>query len=215
MRLEGLKIDFLGDSITEGHGVDTPENIFWRRFEKDGCICRGYGIGGTRIADQQLRYDERMDQYFASRIDAMDKDANVVVIFGGTNDYGHGDAAKGRMTDRTPDTFYGALHDLYQKVQKIFPEAEIIVMTPVHRTDEARDYNEIGIRNWGTLGDYVEIIREVAQYYALPVVDLYKESGIEPQEGFIRERYCPDGLHPNDAGHERIYRLLKARLEQI
>ena len=71
-----------------------------------------------------------MDQYFASRVDAMDKDANVVVIFGGTNDYGHGDAAKGRMTDRTPDTFYGALHDLYQKFQKTFPEAEIIVMTP-------------------------------------------------------------------------------------
>ena len=92
MKLEGLKINFLGDSITEGHGASLPENFFWKRFERDGCICRGYGIGGTRIAEQQVPYDERMDQYFASRVDSMEKDADVVVIFGGTNDYGHGDA---------------------------------------------------------------------------------------------------------------------------
>jgi len=215
MRLEGLKINFLGDSITEGHGASSPEFFFWKRFEKDGCICRGYGIGGTRIANQQVPYDERMDQYFASRVDAMDNDADVVVIFGGTNDYGHGDAAKGCMTDRTPDTFYGALHDLYQKILKKYPKATVIVMTPLHRTDENRVYNERGIRNWGTLSDYVEIIREVAQYYSLPVVDLYKESGIQPQEDFLRERYCPDGLHPNDAGNEIIYRCLKSRLMQL
>ena len=92
----------------------------------------------------------------------------------------------------------------YQKVLKKYPKAKIVVMTPLHRADEDRVYNERGIRNWGTLMDYVKIIIEVAQYYSLPVVDLYKESGIEPQEDFFRERYCPDGLHPNDDGHERI-----------
>ncbi len=156
-----------------------------------------------------------MDRYFASRVDEMDADADVVVLFGGTNDYGHGDAAKGNMSDRTPDTFYGALHDLYQKVLKKYPGATVIVMTPLHRTEEDKVYNEVGVRNWGTLLDYVEVIREVAQYYALPVVDLYKESGIEPQEDFIRERYCPDGLHPNDAGHEIIYKLLKSKLKMM
>ena len=79
MKLEGLKINFLGDSITEGHGVSDPQNFYWRRFEKDGCICRGYGIGGTRIANQQVPYDEVMDRYFASRVDEMDADADVVV----------------------------------------------------------------------------------------------------------------------------------------
>ena len=210
-------IDFFGDSITEGAMASSQDKCFVERVgQLLNCTVINHGVSGTRFARQKEPSSEpRFDLDFCYRLKDLDKNADYVFVFGGTNDYGHGDAAKGRMTDRTPDTFYGALHDLYQKVQKTFPEAEIIVMTPVHRTDEARDYNEIGIRNWGTLGDYVEIIREVAQYYALPVVDLYKESGIEPQEDFIRERYCPDGLHPNDAGHERIYRLLKGRLEQI
>ena len=53
MELNGKKIAFLGDSITEGAGVACPENIFWNRIARQtGAQCFGYGIGGTRIADQ-------------------------------------------------------------------------------------------------------------------------------------------------------------------
>ena len=51
------------------------------------------------------------------------------------------------------------------------------------------------------LKTYVEIIREVAEYYSLPVLDLYKESGLQPNVPIIRKMYIPDGLHPNDEGH--------------
>lgn len=213
MKLEGLKINFLGDSITEGHGTSAPEHIFWNRFRADGCTVRGYGIGGTRIAKQRTPSDDpKMDRYFASRVEEMDPDADVIVVFGGTNDYGHGDAAMGSMDDRTPDTFYGALHDLFQKLLKKYPEAKVIVMTPVHRENENREINEWGVRNVGALWDYVDVIREVAEFYSLHVVDLYAESGIQPDVEFLKERFAPDGLHPNDLGHERIYELLRAYL---
>jgi hypothetical protein len=55
-----------------------------------------------------------------------------------------------------------------------------------------------------TLGDYVEIIKTVAEYYSLPVCDLWAISGLQPNVPIIREKYIPDGLHPNDAGHEII-----------
>ena len=48
---------------------------------------------------------------------------------------------------------------------------------------------------------YVEIIREVAEFYSLPVLDLYKNSGLQPRLPVIQQMYMPDGLHPNDAGH--------------
>lgn len=51
------------------------------------------------------------------------------------------------------------------------------------------------------LKTYVEIIREVAEYYSLPILDLYKESGLQPNVPIIRKMYIPDGLHPNDEGH--------------
>ena len=35
----------------------------------------------------------------------MDSDADVVVVFGGTNDFGHGDAKLGTFESRDPYTF--------------------------------------------------------------------------------------------------------------
>lgn len=54
--------------------------------------------------------------YFCGRLDEMDKNADAVVVFGGTNDYGHGDAPFGLFTDRTDETFYGACHTLMSEL---------------------------------------------------------------------------------------------------
>ena len=115
MELKDKKILFLGDSITEGIGVADPNNIYWKRLEQDGCKVYSYGVSGTRIARQvSLRiYPYVDDNYFVTRLPQMEKNADVVVVFGGTNDFGHGDAALGKMDDRTDDTFYGATHNLF------------------------------------------------------------------------------------------------------
>ena len=54
------------------------------------------------------------------------------------------------------------------------------------------------------LEKYVDIIREVAQFYSLPVLDLFAMGGIQPIVETNRQKYCPDGLHPNDAGNRLI-----------
>ncbi len=215
MELKGKKMVFLGDSITEGAGVEGSNNIYWQRLQQDGAITVGYGIGGTRIAKQINPTTERHDMYFRSRVVDMDSDADVVVVFGGTNDYGHGDASFGEFDDRTDGTFYGALHNLYIDLLRKYPESQIVVMTPLHRLNECSEYNECGVRNVGTLEDYVEAIKQVARYYAIPVLDLYNMSGLQPEVESIRERFVPDGLHPSDAGHEKIYNLLKGFLKSL
>lgn len=40
----------------------------------------------------------------------MDNDADIIIVFGGTNDFGNGDAPFGEMSDRTPYTFYGRIN---------------------------------------------------------------------------------------------------------
>ncbi|MGN0363461.1 MAG: SGNH/GDSL hydrolase family protein [Bilifractor sp.] len=214
MKLKNLKINFLGDSITEGCGTSDPKNVYWNLLAmRDGVIARGYGIGGTRIARQQTKSpDPKWDQYFRSRVQDMDPDADVIVVFGGTNDYGHGDAPLGSMDDRTDDTFYGALHLLYLDLLERYPDARLLVMTPLHRIGEKSHINEMGNPTKADLETYVNIIQKVAAYYAIPVVDLYRTSGLQPEVPMLRERYNPDGLHPNDAGNERIYRRLKEAL---
>lgn len=209
MIIKGKKVNFLGDSITEGVGVSAPDKkyveVFARKFEP--LLVRNYGISGTRIARQHTPYQwPQADRDFCMRVPEMDEDADIVVVFGGTNDYGHGDAPFGTFEDRTPDTFYGACHTLMTTLIERYPTAEIVFMTPLHRANEKRD-------GWQwILSDYVRAIREVAEYYALPVLDLYAMSGIQPQVEVNRQKYAPDGLHPNDAGAERIADRLGAFL---
>ena len=139
MKLEGLKINFLGDSITEGAAVVNRDNIYWNRLKHDCGLAesRGYGIGGTRLAKQSKPSEnERWDRDFCTRLHEMDDDADVIVIFGGTNDFGHGDAPIGTMNDRTPNTFYGACHTLFSEAIAKYPTATIVVMTPLHRLGE-------------------------------------------------------------------------------
>ena len=54
MVLKGLKINVLGDSITDGCGTSAPEKRFTDLIAaRTGAVVRNYGIGGTRIARQK------------------------------------------------------------------------------------------------------------------------------------------------------------------
>ena len=52
-------------------------------------------------------------------------------------------------------------------------------------------------------------MREVYEYYSIPVLDLYKNSGIQPAINVYKELYIPDGLHPSDKGAVRIASMLE------
>ena len=218
MNLQGKKINFLGDSITEGHGTSGEACFFTTLIAREtGAICRNYGIGGTRIARQTVPslYPQH-DLDFPGRVDGMDPDADVVVVFGGTNDFGHGDAPLGSMADRTKDTFYGGLHELYTRLIEKYPAARIVVLTPLHRLNEDNprgDGNKP--QDVATLKEYVAIIRQVAEYYSLPVLDLFATSGMQPKVPVMQQRYIPDGLHPNDAGHRLLAEQIIRFLQQL
>ncbi len=210
METKNKKINFLGDSITEGVGASCPENNYVSVFGRiSGAQVRNYGIGGTRIAKQRSKSDsEKWDMDFVGRVEDMDADADIVVVFGGTNDFGHGDSKIGDFESRDEYTFYGAMHSLCIKLINKYPNSEIIFMTPLHRLGEDDDVNGIGLRNQRNLAGYVDIIKEVAAYYGLPVLDLFSTSGLQPKVDIIKELYMPDGLHPSDKGAERIARRL-------
>lgn len=209
MELKGKKINFLGDSITEGVGASEYAHCYVEQFAAaTGAVCRNYGISGTRIAKRRVPYENpEFDRYYASRVPEMDPDADVVVVFGGTNDYGHGDAPLGEMNDRTVWTYYGALHVLFTALIEKYPTAQIVILTPLHREDEEK--------RTPILKPFVDATRQVAEYYSLPVLDLWANYGIQPRIPVMKNMYVPDGLHPNDAGHGILANKLRAFLEQL
>ena len=209
MELKGLKINFLGDSITEGVGASTYENCYFSRFAAiTGTLCRNYGISGTRFARRRVPHENpRFDLDFCGRFQEMDDDADIIVVFGGTNDYGHGDAPLGQMDDRTVWSFYGACHVLFSGLIAKYPGKTIVIMTPMHRESEL-DKNP-GLRA------FVQAEREVAEFYSLPVLDLWSNLGIQPLVPQQKALYMADHVHPNDLGHDKIARKLKRFLENM
>lgn len=194
MELKNKKINFLGDSITEGAGASEMSRCYVEVMKRSYALAeaRNYGIGGTRIARQRRPSEEpKFDRDFCSRVGEMAGDADIILVFGGTNDHGHGDAPMGQETDRTPDTFIGACHFLYASLLKRFPQSKIVILTPLHRGSESR---EDGIE----LKDYVNLIEKIAPQYGLPILDLYETSAICTA---TLSTLTDDGLHPNDQGH--------------
>lgn len=217
MILKDKVINFLGDSITEGIGT-TPGNIYHEIIAKDYGLkaANNYGISGTRFARQQHPTEENAsyDEYFMLRAENMPADADAVVVFGGTNDFGNGDAPLGEFSDRTPDTFYGATHLLCQFLINKYHGKPIVFMTPLHRCTEDCPTGDNKPEPVAVLETYVNIIKEVAKYYSLPVCDMFAISGLQPNVDVIKKNYIPDGLHPNAAGHkvmaERLANFLLA-----
>lgn len=214
MELKGKKINFLGDSITEGHGTSGKDKIYHALLKESAGLAeaRNYGIGGTKIARLLEVTNHPFDQDFNLRAPQMDKDADIVVVFGGTNDYGHATIPMGSIDNEEITTFYGGVHSLCKYLIKEYVGKTIVFMTPLHRMEEkAFSWCEKS----KDLVCFVRAIREVCEHYSIPVLDMYKEGEMY---GNIKEWcdvYMPDGLHPNDEGHKIIAHKLQKFLENL
>jgi len=223
MELLGKSINFLGDSITEGVGVTDIENCRYDNVIKNKCGLRtvnNYGIGGTRIAHQiHASQNPRYDLCFCGRAYNLDPSADIIIVWGGTNDYIHGDAPIGKKGDKTPATFYGGVYFLMNFLQKNYPQSKVIFITPAHCTYCGGADTEVSIRSnkmedaMPLLG-YVRIIEETARQFGIPTLNMYDKLGIDPNNEGDRLKYAEDGVHFNDAGHaiiaDRIIELLKS-----
>lgn len=216
MKLNGKTVCFLGDSITEGAGASSKDKCYVSLFAAAHPEAKvmNFGIGGTRIAKQKTPSENpRWDLDFVSRVPEMPEQADLICIFGGTNDFGHGDAPMGSFGCKTPDTFYGALYTLTLDLINKYPTARIVYFTPLHRKTKPEPRYK-GDGYWSQ-EDYVDAIRKNAAFFACPVLDLRTESGIQPQIPVIAEKFTTDGLHPNDAGYERLFRIIDRYIENL
>lgn len=89
---------------------------------------------------------------------------------------------------------------LFRGLIEKYPEAALVVMTPIHRDNEDERNAATGL----FLSEYVTLLRSAAEKYSIPILDLYAQGGIVPAVPASKERFCPDGLHPNDEGHRLI-----------
>ncbi len=194
--IEGeIKINALGDSITYGDRLSDRGQAFPNVVAaKAGAVTlNNYGWNGSSIGGPHP--DRLIDRY-----PAMEPDANLILVLGGTNDYAQFNKAGtpvGAMGDLTPDTFYGALNLLMCGLKQKYPDGEVVFMTPLRRVGYMRRN-----QNGYYLNQYVTAIQEMAAFWGIRVIDLFNE----PELDFSSKQaaYLVDGLHPNAAGHGMV-----------
>ena len=225
MNIKGFKVNFLGDSITEGAGVVDQQNRYDYRLQQ---MCglseiHSYGISGSRLA-HQIHPSEtpRYDLCFCGRAYDMDTSADMVVVFGGVNDYIHGDAPFGEVGDTTPATFCGGVYFLMNYLRQTYAGKPIVFMTPA-RCFLRKEVDDLVVSTHARkrpgigkpLRPYVDAILETAKLFEIPTMDLYNDLGLDPHDPEIFDTYTMDGLHFNDAGHAVIAQKLKDFIEAI
>lgn len=201
-----MKIAFLGDSITDKFVWPTHETKYCALVAKHfNATELNYGLSGSRIARQTVRVGTNPDEDYILRARWLDYSSDFIVVFGGTNDWGHGDAPLGKFDDDTPYTFYGALKQLIDWMLRIgkFPKEKICFILPLYRYNENNPKGDLpnNQRIVPPLEEYREAIRKVCDYYE---IDYLMIKGIPEATTAQPSEFFRDGLHPNPKGHRVI-----------
>lgn len=190
LNIQGKQIimNVLGDSITAGENLNSQSQTYAALLGNkiDALAVRNYGLEGSTVAGNH-------PNRFLDRYVAMDPDANVILVFGGTNDYGF-DTPLGNFGDRHQETFYGGLNQLMCGLQQMYPTADIIFLTPLRRQNDGNK-NKYG----NTLYQYAQAVMDMASFYDFRVLDVYTPGGLY----FVGQMpvYMKDGIHPTAKAH--------------
>lgn len=194
----GKKVAFFGDSMTDKQRVGTT-CVYWEYLERSlGIKPLVYGINGRSWNDIDRQAQQLKDEQ-GDNVDA-------IIILAGTNDFngsirmgsfftedtvtvdknGKMSALRHRSLVYADSTFCGRLNIALQLIKTIYPNAQVVMLTPIHRgyakfgktnvqPDESYA-NKAGL----FIDDYVEAIKKAGQIWSVPVIDLFGKSGIVP-----------------------------------
>lgn len=198
---------FLGDSITFGYELKEEEQAYPALVSESLGLSsyENHGISGSSVSSGGW-------EPMCERYQHMNRHADIIFFMGGRNDFSSVENEFGDINTSADDThtFYGALKHIAEGLIQYYPDRLIIFLTPPHgSSDMVPEY--LPNRTTGKMySDYVQAIREVASLYSFPCCDLWNTAGIQPllevhkNMYFTGENGIPDGLHPNQKGHERL-----------
>lgn len=230
---QGKKVAYLGDSMTQ-KPKDGSNTMYWEYLADLLEITPYvYGISGNQW-DGIYKQAVKLHNEKGTAVDA-------ILIFAGTNDFSHGVPLGKFFTETTKETnhngamvtlkyrtiiendttFCGRINKVMAFLKANFPEQQIIIMTPIHRgyakfneknvQPEENFANERGLY----LDSYVDVLKQAASCWAVPIIDLYSLSGLYPLEDSHTKYFNnagTDRLHPNALGNYRLAKTIQYQL---
>lgn len=152
-----------------------------------------------------------------TRHGAVCEDADVVILWHGTNDWYWG-AQIGRFGSQDGSTYIGALELAVRSIREFAPSAFIMTATSLYRW-QAPDGCQTAGDAWFTpnkagasLAEYDRALREVSQAYGAALVEMRALTGFCEQNC---RRFLPDCVHPGKEGCDIIARIFAEHIERL
>lgn len=234
---QGKRVAYFGDSITDPRNSGSKKKYWGFLQDWLGITPYVYGVSGRQWNDIP-RQAQKLQEEHGDSVDA-------ILIFIGTNDYNAGVPIGEWFTERpekvmagihepkhmvdrrhrypvmSDSTYRGRINKALDCVKRMYPQKQIVLLTPIHRAEFYA--NE---KNWQPREDYtnqcgeyidayVESVKEAGNLWAVPVIDLNALCGLYP----LMDEMAPyfhntenDRLHPNDVGQARMAQTLMMQL---
>ncbi len=176
-----------GDSITAGAGLDVSEtypSVVADILNLEKVINKGRG-GSTYV----LNDGRGCIQVAVEDVAKLPSKYDIISVAGGINDWDLSNSL-GTIKDYTNTTIYGSLHIIAKTLKSTYPDAFIFFMTPLKKPTFDRE-NDVGY----ILEDVANAVKDVAQIYDIPVLDLFSTSQFETADVGMSHPDC-DGTHP-------------------
>lgn len=216
-KLNGVKIGVLGDSVSAGnyycYGDENANVKTWHEIiaNHTGCTINNVSRGGSTLTTV------KGDGYsFIDRYNSLDSDCDVILVFGGINDYAWaGGTELGNIGDTDTNNICGALKTLCEGLINKYPATPIGFILPY-------GFNEY--KGSGTWKPYEDKIIEVLNYYGISYKNLRTDSIMNANIDFINSKYfrynsadstTGDKIHPNTTGHSIIAKPILSFIEDI
>ena len=181
------------------------------------------GLAKAVLADdfgvqKATRIRESNTEYFAEVLDGLEaidfRKVEVVLIQQGLNDFHAGVPIENPEAPYDEYTFLGALRSAVLAFRKVNPTLRIILVTPTYTwyVDRGLTCEEID-QGGGVMEDYVEAELRVAEELGIEIIDVYHD--FFPHEAWEDwQLYSRDGLHPNEAGRDKLALKIAEVLER-
>lgn len=207
--LNGKKVVFYGDSITAQNKFPVIVKEYY------GINAVNMGVGGSTIF-----YRSNSDMSSDTRINNIPSDADIVMIMGGTNDWGktqiEDELTYSNGFDRTK--FKGAIAYIVQHIQAQCPNAKIIWCTTIGGQNETRVTSSPTIQylpqkdSFGQSGyTFRSAEIEVCNILGIEVCDTWS-CGINGNNAYTM---IGDTVHPTDAGAKLIANYIIGHLKSV
>ena len=204
-----ITVNCLGDSITtyapSPEGGKNYHDWWAAEYNVNN---NDYGISGASLTSNG-------QNPFVDRFMDMEDGAELVIVKGGTNDFGG--TSVGDINDKKTSTYAGALRTLMDGLIEKYPESQIVFLTPIKRCESGQTpATKNGYGN--TLNDYADMVVALGELYGITTVNIYTPEELDftskviskpghDSEGKWHNAVCeddrmPDGLHPSGKGHK-------------